>query len=129
MTDNIRPRWGRMKLAGVALLLGMLCLHPAYAGDASHGEAVFKACVACHNDRPGALGPTLKGVYGRKAGALEDFHYSAAMKRADFVWDAANLKDYITNPQAKVKGNRMPFSGLQNPSDIDDVVAYLQTLK
>ena len=129
MKDNIKPRWGRVKLAGIASLLSTLALQPAFAADATHGEAVFKACVACHNDRPGALGPTLKGVYGRKAGALEDFHYSAAMKRADFVWDAANLKDYITNPQAKVKGNRMPFSGLQNPSDIDDIVAYLQTLK
>ena len=129
MTGDNRPRLGRFKLASLAVLLGALALTPVYASDATHGEAVFKACVACHNDKPGALGPSLKGVYGRKAGALEDFHYSTAMKRADFVWDAANLKDYITNPQAKVKGNRMPFSGLQNPSDIDDVVAYLQTLK
>src|SRR5579863_6084584 len=115
--------------ARCAVLLCMSILTPAYAADASHGEAVFKACTACHNDKPGALGPSLKGVYGRKAGALDDFHYSNAMKRADFVWDAANLKDYITNPQAKVKGNRMPFSGLQNPADIDDLVAYMQTLK
>ena len=129
MTGHNRPLRGGRKLAGVAALLGALALQPAYAGDATHGEAVFKACAACHNDKPGALGPSLKGVYGRKAGALEDFHYSAAMKRTDFVWDAGNLKDYITNPQAKVKGNRMPFSGLQNPADIDDVVAYLETLK
>jgi cytochrome c len=117
------------KVARCAVLLSVSVLPQAYGADASHGEAVFKACAACHNDRPGALGPSLKGVYGRKAGALEDFHYSAAMKRADFVWDEPNLKEYITNPQGKVKGNRMPFSGLQNPSDIDDVVAYLQTLK
>ena len=51
------------------------------------------------------------------------------MRRTDFAWDAANLKAYITDPQSKVKGNRMPFSGLQNPADIDDVIAYLQTLK
>lgn len=115
--------------AACAGVLSALALPQAYGADADHGEAVFKACVACHNDKPGALGPSLKGVYGRKAGALEDFRYSAAMKRTDLVWDEPNLKEYITNPQAKVKGNRMPFSGLQNPSDIDDVVAYLQTLK
>jgi cytochrome c len=116
-------------IARCAVLLCAVVLTPAYAADASHGEAVFKACAACHNDKPGALGPSLKGVYGRKAGALEEFRYSAAMKRTDLVWDEPNLKEYITNPQAKVKGNRMPFSGLQNPSDIDDVVAYLETLK
>ena len=117
------------KIARCTVLLSPVVLTPAHAADATHGEAVFKACAACHNDKPGALGPSLKGVYGRKAGALEDFRYSAAMKRTDLVWDESNLKEYITNPQAKVKGNRMPFSGLQNPSDIDDVVAYLETLK
>jgi cytochrome c len=129
MTGDIKPHRGAAKLAGIAALLGVLALPQAYAGDAKHGEAVFKACAACHTDRPSALGPSLKGVYGRKAGALDDFHYSAAMKRTDFVWDAANLKAYITDPQAKVRGNRMPFSGLQNPADIDDVIAYMQTLK
>ncbi len=112
-----------------AAVLSSALVPRANAADASHGETIFKACLACHNDKPGATGPSLKGVYGRKAGALEDFRYSAAMKRTDLVWDEPNLKEYITNPQAKVKGNRMPFSGLQNPSDIDDVVAYLETLK
>jgi cytochrome c len=31
--------------------------------------------------------------------------------------------------QGKVRGNRMPFGGLRNPQDIDDVVAYLKTFK
>jgi len=116
----------------MALALGVsaaLSTGAATAADAAHGEAVFKACAACHTGHANALGPSLNGVYGRKAGALEDFHYSNAMKRADFVWDAANLKDYLADPQAKVRGNRMPFSGLQSPADIDDVIAYLRTLK
>ena len=67
-------------------------------------------------------------TYG-KAFALEDFRCSNAMKRADFNWDAANLRDYLHDPQAKVKGNHMPFSGYANLADADDVVAYLQTCK
>jgi cytochrome c len=118
-------------IAGICLaaLFSLFALPAADAADATHGQTVFKACAACHTNRPNALGPSLAGIYGRKAGALEDFHYSNAMKHADFVWDAANLKDYLADPQAKVKGNRMPFSGLQNPADIDDVIAYLRTLK
>jgi cytochrome c len=51
------------------------------------------------------------------------------MKRADLTWDEANLRDYITNPQAKMKGNRMPFGGLSEPRDVEHIVAYLKTLK
>jgi cytochrome c len=129
MTGETKPQRRLLAAACVAALLFMLALPAADAADATHGVVVFKACAACHTGRPNALGPSLNGVYGRQAGALEDFHYSNAMKHADFVWDAANLKDYLADPQAKVKGNRMPFSGLQNPADIDDVIAYLRTLK
>jgi cytochrome c len=99
------------------------------AADVQHGRQLFVACAACHSDRPDALGPSLKGVLGRKAGAREDFRYSGAMKRAGFTWDEANLREYLADPQAKVRGNRMPFSGLSDPKDLDDMVAYLATLK
>jgi cytochrome c len=108
-----------------AFLLAM----PAIAADASHGKDLFTGCLACHTEAPDALGPSLKGVVGRKAGSLEDFRYSNAMARADLVWDDANLRDYLCDPQAKVKGNHMPFSGFANAGDADDVVAYLQTYK
>ena len=102
---------------------------PAWAADAVHGKQLFGACIACHSETPDAQGPSLKGVAGRKAGALEDFRYSAAMRRADFIWDMASLRDYLHDPQAKVKGNHMPFSGFANISDADDVAAYLQSYK
>jgi cytochrome c len=111
---------------GVALGAALLA-SPARAADAAHGKQLFAACIACHSEMPDAQGPSLKGVVGRKAGSLEDFRYSAAMKRADFVWDATNLRDYLHDPQTKVKGNHMPFSGYSNVADADDVVAYLQT--
>jgi cytochrome c len=101
----------------------------AEAADVQHGKELFKACAACHNDQAGALGPSLNGVVGRKAAALDSFRYSGPMLRANLVWTPENLHDYIADPQAKVKGNRMPYGGLTNPSDVDDVVAYLATLK
>jgi len=100
----------------------------ASAADAARGKQVFNTCAACHSDKPDAIGPTLRGVYGRKSGSLPDFHYSTAMQRANLNWDEANLREYIKDPQARVKGNRMPFGGLSDPADIDDVIAYLKTL-
>jgi cytochrome c len=112
-----------------ALLCGGAFSTSPFAADAGHGKELFTACAACHTERPDAVGPSLKGVAGRKSAALEDFRYSNAMKRADLTWDEATLREYLRDPQAKVKGTRMPFSGFPNPSDVDDVVAYLVTLK
>ena len=99
------------------------------AADTNHGKELYQACIACHSEKPDAIGPSLKGVVGRKAAALEDFRYSAPMRRANLTWDEANLRAYILDPQATVKGNRMPFGGLRDPGDVDDVVAYLKTLQ
>ena len=112
-----------------AVLLLALSSGAAMAADAEHGKVLFQTCAACHTDRPDALGPSLKGVVGRKSAALEDFRYSNPMKRANFVWDEDNLRAYISDPQAKVKGNRMPYGGVNDPKDVDDIIAYLKVLK
>ena len=101
----------------------------AFAADSEHGRLLFQACAACHTDRPDAIGPSLKGVVGRKAAVLEDYRYSNPMKRANFVWDDDNLRAYIADPQAKVPGNRMPFGGVQDTNNIDDIIAYLKTFR
>jgi cytochrome c len=101
---------------------------PARAADAEHGKQLYQACIACHSEKPDAIGPSLKGVVGRKSASLDDFRYSAPMKRANLTWDDANLKAYIADPQATVKGNRMPFGGVREARDVDDIVAYLKTL-
>jgi cytochrome c len=113
---------------GAAVVIA-LAMPAAHAADAEHGKVVFQTCSACHSDKPDAIGPSLRGVYGRKAGSLDDFRYSNAMMRAGFVWNEDNLREYIKDPQAKVRGNRMPFGGLSDPKDIDDVVAYLKDYK
>jgi cytochrome c len=113
--------------SGVGLLA--MAANAAAAADADHGKAVFQNCMACHTDKLGAIGPSLRGVVGRKSGSVDGFHYSDAMKRANLTWDETNLRDYLKDPQAKVKGNRMPFGGVSNPKDLDDLVAYLKDYK
>lgn len=119
----------RLRALAAAAALVTLLGTPTLAADAEHGKALFAQCAACHTDRADALGPNLKGVYGRKSAGLDDFRYSSAMKRANLVWDDDNLRAYIRDPQAKVKGNRMPYGGMSDAKDVDDVVAYLKTLK
>jgi cytochrome c len=110
-------------------LLVALATSGAHAADVERGKRLFLTCAGCHSDKPDALGPSLKGVYGRRSAALDDFRYSNPMKLASLVWDDGNLRAFIANPQKTVKGNRMPFGGLSDSKAVDDVVAHLKTLK
>ena len=101
-------------------------------GDVKAGEGLFNRCAICHSDAKGApnkLGPNLFGVVGRKAGTFPGYSFSAAMKRAGFVWTPAKLSDYLASPQKVVPGNNMPFAGIADPKQRADIVAYLASLK
>lgn len=108
---------------------------PALAdGDAAKGEKVFLKCKACHDADAGVnkVGPTLKGVVGRKVASVEGFKYSddmLAKGQAGGVWDEAALAAYLPDPKAIFPKTKMTFAGLKKPEDIADVIAYLQTKK
>src|SRR5260221_12559643 len=102
-------------------------MSPALAADANHGKELYQTCIACHSDKPDAIGPSLKGVVGRKAAALEDFRYSAPMRRANLGWDVPNLRAYISDPQATVQGHRMPFGGVLVPKHVVHIVSSPNT--
>ncbi len=102
---------------------------PARAdGDAARGEAKFQECAACHTLQDGVnnVGPSLHGLFGRKAGTLADFRYSPAMKRSGITWTPQALDTFIADPQAAVPANRMPYAGLSDKAARDDLIAYLQ---
>ena len=97
-------------------------------GDAAKGEKVFKKCKTCHTFDPGKkkIGPHLKGVVGRKAGAVEGYKYSKAMAGADITWDEASLDQFLTKPKKFLKGTKMSFAGLKKEAQRADVIAYLK---
>jgi cytochrome c len=112
-----------------ALLMTLLPGCAARAdGDVARGEAKFQDCAACHRLEAGAnnVGPSLHGVFTRKAGELADFRYSPALKRSGIAWTPETLDKFIADPQAMVPGNRMPYAGLASASDRADLIAWLQ---
>jgi cytochrome c len=112
-------------LSMTLLLVGGACAD----GEAARGEARFQDCAACHRLDAGAnnVGPSLHGIFTRKAGEFADFRYSPAMKRSGIVWTPQTLEQFIADPQAMVPGNRMPFAGITDASDRADLIAYLTT--
>ena len=111
----------------MVILLTSMFARVMRAADPEKGKAVFEQCAACHSlDGSGDYdGPTLKDVVGRKAGSLDDYRYSAAMKRSDVVWDAVALDKYVADPQAFIPGNRMAFAGIADQGERDDLIAFL----
>jgi len=113
----------RETIAAAALLAAA---GSASAADLARGQELYAQCLACHSlDGENGVGPTLRGVIGRRAGAVAEFRYSPAMRRATLVWDAASLERFLEDPQALVRGNRMPFAGLEAAQDRADIAAYL----
>jgi nitrite reductase (NO-forming) len=97
------------------------------AGDVAKGEQVFRKCRACHSIEAGKnlTGPSLAGVFGRKAGEIPNYNYSPAMKNASIVWDAATLDSYLADPKSFIPGNKMAFPGVKNEAERQGVIAYL----
>ncbi len=121
-----------LKAAILAAAAALVLAGPALAeGDAAKGEKVFMKCKACHENEKGVnkVGPTLKGLVGRKAASVEGYKYSEAMlaKGAEgVVWDEATLTAYLPDPKAFVPKTKMAFAGLKKPEEVADVIAYLK---
>ena len=123
-------RWAGAAGAAIVAAAGLVSA-PAFAeGDAAKGQRVFNTqCRTCHKvekDASSPVGPTLNGLFGRKAGTLAGFEYSDAMKNSGITWDDATLAEYLKDPKAKVPGTKMAFVGLKNPAQVEDLVAYLK---
>ena len=102
----------------------------ARAEDDPNQAQFLKSCGTCHSTEPGGparQGPNLAGVFGRKAGKLEGFKYSAALASADWTWDSASLDKWIENAQAMRPGVVMPYRQA-DPDKRAKIVEYLKTM-
>jgi glucose/arabinose dehydrogenase/cytochrome c2 len=117
--------------AGILLIsFGLPMALTQYPSPAAKGEIIFRErCAVCHSTTSlaGGQGPGLVAIVGRKAGVLQTFGYTKALRRSGIVWDAATLDRFLTKPSAFVPGTTMPQS-ISDATERSDVIAYLATL-
>jgi cytochrome c len=114
-----------------AVLTAFVIASQSFAADGNpaQGQRVFGACAACHSLRPdqNMTGPSLAGLWNRKAGTLASFsRYSPAMKSANIEWNDKTLDEWIADPQHVIPGNQMTFAGIKDARQRADLLVFIK---
>lgn len=98
--------------------------------EGSARPASFAMCASCHQVEPGkhGVGPSLAGVFGAKAGHVEGYPYSRAMRESGLTWDEAALDKYLEAPMQTVPGTKMAYAGLKDPAKRKEMIDWLKGL-
>jgi cytochrome c len=102
------------------------------SADMGPGERQFqRKCSVCHTldkDDRNRAGPTLFGVFGRKAGTLPGYPYSEGLRKSDIVWNEETIARLFDHgPDVVTPGTKMPIQRLKSPADRDALIAFLKT--
>jgi len=97
----------------------------------SNGERQFlRKCSVCHTlgasgDR--RAGPALQGLFGRKAGSLDGYSYSEAMRSSDIIWSEETVdRLFELGPDHFTPGSKMPMQRITSSQDRADLIAFLK---
>jgi cytochrome c len=125
----------RMKRQFLAILGSAMAMSATHMGtassqDAEAGARIFAQCRTCHQvgeTAKNAIRPNLNGLFGRKAGSVEGYSYSAAYKALENkVWEVDNFTVYIKDPRGVTPGTKMVYAGLKDETQIANLVAFLK---
>lgn len=106
-----------------------LFVHPP-AADSSPGALAFRACAACHTvtaDGGHRAGPTLHRIFGRRAGMIDGYPYSEALRESGIVWNEQTIaRLFELGPDEFIPGSHMPLQRLPNAAERTQLIDYLK---
>lgn len=99
--------------------------------EMSNGERQFqRKCSICHALGPDGqrrAGPTLHGLFGRAAGAVDGYLYSQTLERSDIVWSDETIDLlFDLGPDHYIPGSKMPMQRITKAEDRLDLIAFLK---
>jgi cytochrome c len=102
------------------------------AASMPNGERQFmRKCSICHALTPGPsrkAGPTLFGVFGRQAGTVPGYMYSATLDGSDIIWTDDTIDAlFDIGPDHYIPGSKMPMQVIAKRADRDDLIAFLKS--
>lgn len=74
------------------------------------------------------MGPSLKGIVGRKTASEQGFAYSKAMRsyaKRQKKWDRKALDAFLAHPQGVVPRNEMGFFGMRDAAERKALIDWL----
>lgn len=89
-------------------------------------------CVVCHSLEKGGsprVAPSLWGIVGAPKAGVKGYGYSYALLEAGGVWTKKDLDDYLADPDKYLPGTKKTITGLPNPKERAEIIAFLATLK
>ena len=97
----------------------------------SNGERQFRRkCSICHSlgdDGQRRAGPTLAGLFGRRAGTVPGYRYSDTVSNLGFDWTAETIDQlFDLGPDHFIPGSKMPMQRIVKPQDRQDLIEYLK---
>lgn len=98
--------------------------------EMTNGERQFaRKCSICHTltpDDANRAGPTLHGLFGRRAGTLAGYRFSNTLKGSEIVWDTETIDLlFQEGPDHYTPGSKMPMQRIARPEDRDDLIDFL----
>jgi cytochrome c len=103
------------------------------AEDVENGRQIAqRQCSVCHALAKGGgqkMGPGLWGIVGRRSASVAGYRYDENLRKANLVWTPQNLAMHLAAPSTMIHGAKTKYEGLRDPQQLDDVIAFLETLK
>lgn len=101
------------------------------ANSMGNGERQFRRkCAICHTLGPDSArraGPTLYRLFGRRAGSVPGYGYSAALDGSPIVWSEDTIdRLFDLGPDHYVPGTKMPMQRITRAEDRRDLIEFLR---
>jgi cytochrome c len=97
-------------------------------GDEARGKQLYESrCMACHSVDSNRIGPMHGGVFGRRAGVVPGYDYSAALKASQVTWNERTLDAWLWNPESVIPGQRMGYQ-LGDAAERGAIIEYLKSV-
>jgi len=96
------------------------------------GARLFRKCAGCHAlslDERQRSGPHFSELFGRRAGAVEDYHYSRALQGSEIVWTKESLTALFRDgPDRYLPGTKMPVQRISDEAELRHLIDYLELI-